>query len=184
MDVTEEMINRAARGDTRAFEAIYRAYAGMVFNLAYRFAGSWDDAQDITQNVFLSVHKNLKHFEIRSSIKTWIYRITVNTSLNHRRKWANAKHQHISFDETLDAGHDNHRAKSLQEEEWRQRVDQMLERLPPDQKACMILRHIEQLSYQDIAETLKININTVRSRLKRAREALIKMRREVIQHDM
>lgn len=157
-----------------AFREIYRISSGYVYTVALKVTGSREDAEEVTQDVFLSVHKNLGSFQFKSSLKTWIYRITTNKAINAYRKNAKERGKKIPFDDAI-AVEDVRTGKTgdLDEEHNKKLVDSMLSSLPQDQRACMVLKDIEGLKYEEIAKVLRININTVRSRLKRAREKLI-----------
>ena len=173
-NIPNDTIIRAASGDMEAFEAIYRIASGYVYTVAVKVTGSREDAEEVTQDVFLSIHKNLSKFQFRSSIKTWIYRITTNKAINAYRKRAKDRGKKITFNDEVNLGEVNVAAPSaLGNEDNKKLVNSMLESLPPEQRACVVLKDIEGLKYEEIAKALKVNINTVRSRLKRAREKLI-----------
>ena len=173
-EIANQILIKASEGDINAFEEIYKAAGTYVYNIAFRMTGNAEDAEEITQDVFLKIHKNLKYFQFRSTIKTWIYRITVNTAINTSKKRAKELNRRLDFDENI-----LHRPTTevlkerLDKEENEVLVKKLLNLLKPEQRACVVLRDIEGLSYKEIANTLRININTVRSRLKRARGALL-----------
>ena len=182
-DLSDDIIIKAQEGDIGSFELIYKATAGFVYNVAHRVVYNTQDAEEITQEVFLNVHHKLKNFRFGSSLKTWIYRITVNCAINHSKKLARERERKAEYKGNLnpwqllsESASDNHRHKET--------IEMFLKILNPDQRICVVLRSIEGLSYQQIAETLKISINTVRSRLKRAREKLLAMRKEVIKDEL
>ncbi|MGA1823788.1 MAG: RNA polymerase sigma factor [bacterium] len=184
-DISKNIIERAARGDAQAFDILYRATADFIYTIVFRITNNHDNAEDITQDVFIKIYKNLKSFHFYSSFKTWAYRIAVNTAINACRKEAKnmeGRDEYI-FDMTRypsqgGALDDN---KNVDE----QRIASLLALLNPDQRACIVLREIEGLNYKEIAEVLNVNINTVRSRLKRAREALLGYKkREEIKHEL
>lgn len=180
-DISRDTIKLASEGNIEAFENIYKKTSIFVYNVAFRIAGRREDAEEITQDVFVKIHNNLTGYRFESSLKTWIYRITVNTALNHIKKNKKENEGKLSYD---DAIYNENLQKPAQigenQEDQKLVIDTLLKNLNPDQRTCVILRNIEGLSYQEIAESLKININTVRSRLKRAREILIKCRKEVM----
>ena len=173
-EIANETLIKAAQGNINAFEEIYNAASNYVYNIAFRITDNAEDAEETTQDVFLKIHKNLKYFQFRSTIKTWIYRITVNTAINASKRRVREFKRRLDFDENI-----LHRPASevlkqrLDKQENEVIVKKLLSLLNPEQKACVVLRDIEGLSYQEIADSLRININTVRSRLKRAREALL-----------
>lgn len=176
MDVSDDILKEAAQGNVEAFEMIYKTYAGFVYNVAFRFLRHEEDAREVSQEVFWNVYQKLKHFRFESSFKTWIYRITVNHTINYRKKMS--RHQAVSYEEHLDRGQVQENSQLNQEDQTKM-VDQLLQHLNPEQKLCIILRHIQGLSYEEIAQTLNVNINTVRTRLNRAREKLLTLKEKV-----
>ncbi len=173
-NIPENTLIRASEGDMEAFEEIYRTASGYVYTIALKVTGNREDAEEVTQDVFLSVHKNLGSFRFRSSFKTWIYRIATNRAINSYRKRSKERGRKVPFDDKIaaeEAGAPG--VSSLDEEHRKKLVNAMLESLPLEQRACVVLKDIEGLKYEEIARVLGININTVRSRLKRAREKLV-----------
>ncbi|MGB2600837.1 MAG: RNA polymerase sigma factor [Candidatus Omnitrophota bacterium] len=173
-DIPRELIEKAAEGNMDAFEEIYRKASGYVYTIALRVTGNISDAEEVTQDVFLSVHRNLRKFRFAASFKTWIYRVTMNRAINLYRKRKKDEGPRVRFED----GNELDTLATVKEETFdkedsRVRVNAMLEGLLEDQKVCLVLKDIEGLSYQEIADTLKIKINTVRTRIKRAREKLI-----------
>ena len=186
-DISIEIIQQAISGNMHAFQHIYNTTAGFVYSTALRIMHNTADAEEITQEVFLKIYKNLKKFQFQSSLRTWIYRITANTAINEyrRRKNRQQKSEHYTIECAPDQTEITKFDTTLEQKEYRDALVSLLNILNPDQKICLLLREIEGLNYQEIAETLQININTVRSRLKRARETLIKYRKsEVITHEL
>jgi len=173
-DISRETLEQACRGDMEAFEQVYRKTCGFVFNVALRVTNSRHDAEEVTQDVFMKIFRKLKTFGFRSSFRTWLYRITVNTAINSLRKQAKERRQQDDYDTVIrtQGGYDP-RGSAAEQGDNEQLVAAALAGLNPDQRTCIVLREIEGLSYQEISEALRININTVRSRLKRAREVLL-----------
>jgi len=173
-EITRELITQAAGGDTDAFEDIYRKASGYVHTIALRITNNTEDAEDVTQEVFVSLHKSLWKFRFKSSFKTWIYRVTVNRAITLYNKRKKKQTGTVPFEEHMERSDGPYEEISeLENKEREELVAQMLEVLPPEQRACVVLKEIEGLKYEEIAKTLKIKINTVRSRLKRARGKLI-----------
>ena len=173
-NIPEDTLIKASKGDMEAFEEIYRIASGYVYTVAIKVTGNREDAEEVTQDVFISIHKNLRSFRFRSSFKTWIYRIATNKAINSYRKRSKERGKKIPFDDEIAAEEiGTPGVSSLDEEHRKKLVSVMLESLPLEQRACVILKDIEGLKYEEIARALNININTVRSRLKRAREKLI-----------
>ncbi len=173
-DISRETIEEAASGNKDAFARVYQAASGFVFTLAYRIAGNKEEAEEITQDVFLKIHRHLGDFQFRSSFKTWLYRIAVNTALNAHKRLRKERMRRVDVEDIENTpapvGHDASGTQDL--------VRGLLEKLNPVQRACITLREIEGLSYEEMARALRVNINTVRSRLKRARVALIALGRK------
>jgi RNA polymerase sigma-70 factor, ECF subfamily len=173
-EIARETIEKASGGDMEAFEQIYNAAADFVYTVARRTTGNADKAADVTQEVFLKIYKNLKKFQFRSSFKTWLYRITVNTSISAHNKNVKAGKKLSAYRDELDHICDQTpTGKEALEIQSKDDLELFMRKLNPQQKTCLILREMEGLSYKEIAKALGIKINTVRSRLKRAREALI-----------
>ena len=178
-DITEDLIRAAAEGDRRAFEEIYRSFSGFVFAVALRMMRSRPDAEEITQDVFIKVYKNLGRFEARASFKTWIYRITVNTVSDACKKGSREKRKQSDYETYEAAGQQEPDApRNLEKEQVENQAEKLLSRINPAQRMCSVLREIEELSYDEVAKALNVNINTVRTRIKRGREALMALARK------
>src|SRR3990172_11636710 len=176
-NITKDILGLASEGDIDSFEKIYRAACGFVYNVVLRVTGNREDAEEITQDVFLKVYRNLKNFKFSSSFKTWLYRITVNTALNHHRKELKQQKYKTLNDYDCKTEITPCQSKDIEDnEESKHQADKLLVQLSADQRTCVVLRNIEGLSYQEIADVLKINVNTVRTRLKRAREKLLSLK--------
>jgi RNA polymerase sigma-70 factor (ECF subfamily) len=177
------LINRCISGDEDAFALIVRNHQRMVYNVAYRFLGSREEAEELAQEVFLRVYKYLKSFEGKSSLKTWIYKITVNSALN-RQQWLKRRkqYQQISLEnsdpkdemslENKLAGSGVNPESSVLNIELQKKIECSLAALPKRLRIAIILRDIEGLSYEEISEALGINQGTVKSRIARARSAV------------
>lgn len=175
-DIDRELVIKAKNGDRAAFEEIYRLASGFVFNVALRVVRRHTDAEDVTQEVFVKMHKNLGQFGFQSSLKTWLYRITVNTAISRCRKntgEAAAIAKYKSHLETEPAQEPF--ANPIHQKDNETIVATLLAKLAPDQRTCIILREMEGLAYSEIAEIMNIPMNTVRSRLYRARETLLEL---------
>jgi len=174
-EIPQGTIIKAREGEKAAFEAIYRAASGFVYTVALRITNNPQEAEEVTQDVFLKVYRHLAEFEFRSSFTTWLYRISVNTALNAYKRLARERSRRVDLSDTSDRQEFAVAAPEVgQDEDNERRVARLLEKLKPHQRACIALREFEGLSYQQIAEVLKVKINTVRSRLKRAREVLLR----------
>jgi len=174
VDLFTDIVKQAAQGDMGAFEQIYKKACGFVYSIALRIANNKSDAEEVTQDVFMQIFKNLKNFEFKSSFKTWAYRITVNTAINKYKQASREKYHRLEYESVANRiSVMDKTAEFINKESAEERVASFLRVLDPEQRACILLREIEGLSYKEMSEVLKININTVRSRLRRARGALL-----------
>lgn len=175
IEISRQTLEKAASGDLDAFEEIYKAASGFVYTLALRVTRDAFSAQEVTQDVFLKVYQSLKNFAFRSSFKTWLFRIAVNMAISScRKRKRDRKYQQPLDEQKVASSLDSDPAQKAYHLDNEQKLDDALKPLNPDQRACLVMREIQGLSYQEIALSLAIPINTVRSRLKRARLILIK----------
>jgi RNA polymerase sigma-70 factor (ECF subfamily) len=170
-----------------AYEELIGRYEQPVYNIAYRLLGSQTDACDVVQEVFLKIFRGVNAFREQSSLRTWVYRIAVNEAHNHRRWFArHCRHEVPIERETMDHegffefARDPARSPYEQalDSETRTLIEQALTRINPIFQTAVVLRDIQNLSYEEIAEILQISLGTVKSRILRGREAL---RRELTQ---
>ncbi|MFH1441517.1 MAG: sigma-70 family RNA polymerase sigma factor [Candidatus Omnitrophota bacterium] len=174
INIAIEVLEKASEGDIAAFEEVYKAASSFVYNVALKITRNSAEAEEVTQDVFMKIYHKLKDFDFRSAFKTWLYRITVNTAINQYNKSQRDVKDRVDYDGIVESlpGSSSTEKNAIQSEN-EQRLNILLDALSPEHKACLILREIEGLSYEEIAAALKIPVNTVRSRLKRAREALL-----------
>ncbi|MCR4771424.1 MAG: sigma-70 family RNA polymerase sigma factor [Oscillospiraceae bacterium] len=176
----KEVIGAVLSGDKDAYEKLVLEYHKSVYNIALRMTGSPEDACDITQDVFFKAYRSLKHFRGSASFGSWIYRVASNMSIDHLRR---RKRQHTAETVYLDDSREGERPAEipdvsgepygeLERKEMRRAVCEGLDMLPEEQKLILVLREVNGLSYTEIAETLKIELSTVKSRLYRARARL------------
>src|SRR6516225_9092673 len=173
-------------GSEDAYDWLISRYHQPIYSLVYRILTDPTDAADTTQEVFLKVFRGIKRFNGQCSLKTWLYRIAIHEASNQRRWWFRHKGRETSIEtredengkvcgisETLvDPGESPH--EILAHEEVRARVEQELQQVPEPYRTTVVLRDIEGLSYEEIAEILQISLGTVKSRLIRGRDALKK----------
>ena len=172
-------------GSEDAFEWLIAHYNQPVYSLVYRILDDPSDAADTTQEVFIKIFRGIKNFNADSSLKTWIYRIAVHEASNQRRWWFRHKLQEtpieppvgeegpLSIKERL-VDHGKSPLQNVYDEELRARVETELKALAEPYRTTVILRDLEELSYEQIAEVMQISLGTVKSRLVRGREALRK----------
>jgi len=177
-EIAKDTLIKASQGDAQAFEEIYKATSSFVYNVAFRVVNNREDASEVAQEVFMIIYRKLKDFRFESSFKTWLYRVTANYAINYAKK--NSRAKTVPFEETFGEGAVESEAHvQMDQEDKGQLVEKLLGELNPDQRACVVLRDIQGLSYEEIAKALNININTVRSRLKRSREKLLSLKGRV-----
>ncbi len=167
-----------------SFDELFRHYQSMVFNLTFRILGDREEALDASQEVFFAIYRKLNRFRGESSLKTWIYRIAVNRASNRCRWWNRLRRRgtvsldgHLTGDnsgslaDTLRAGGDTPE-EALLIREKRLEIERLLLRLPIQQRIAVVMRDVEGLSYEEIAESLQVSLGTVKSRIARGREEL------------
>jgi len=173
-------------GSEEAYNWLIGRYHQPIYSLVHRILTDPADAADTTQEVFLKVFRGIKRFNGQCSLKTWLYRIAIHEASNQRRWWFRHKSKETSmegrqdengnsfgFCETL-ADRGESPLEIFAHEEVRARVEQELKQVPEPYRTTVVLRDIEGLAYEEIAEVLQISLGTVKSRLIRGREALKK----------
>jgi RNA polymerase sigma-70 factor (ECF subfamily) len=174
------LVQSCAAGDDDACARLVADHQRMVYQLALHLLGDPQEALDLSQDVFLRVFRTLSQFRGQSALKTWIYRIVINQASN-RQRWWRRRHraQQVSLDEHMDvhgefpaAHHDATPEQALGQKETADAVWRVLDGLPFDQRAVVVLREIDGLSYDEIADSLGVAVGTVKSRLARARQQL------------
>jgi len=159
----EEIIERAKDGEEEAMEQIFMNFKDMVYNVCYRMCGRREDAEDWTQETFLRAFSALKGFRGDSSLATWLYRIAVNVCLSNLRK-----KRTVSFDE-VEYKMGNEKDED-EDDDLVEQVQAVLAQLPPLYRTVLILRHFEELSYEEIASVMKTSVGSVKIALHRARK--------------
>jgi RNA polymerase sigma-70 factor (ECF subfamily) len=181
------IITELRAGSDDAYAWLIARYHQPVYSLVYRIIHDPADAADTTQEVFIKVFRGIKNFNGEASLKTWIYRIAVHEASNQKRWWFRHKRQECTIEAPDSAQDDNDRALGLKDtladendspfdsyahEEIRARVEAELKEVAEPYRTTLILRDIEGLSYEEIAEILQVSLGTVKSRLTRGRDAL------------
>jgi RNA polymerase sigma-70 factor, ECF subfamily len=163
-----------------AYEELIERYQQAVYAMVYRLLGNSTDASDVVQDVFLKVFRSVASFREQISLRTWIYRIAVNEAHNHRRWFTRHCRHEVSIEHerddqlgvecTADPGRSPF--EQALNNENRTLIEQALGRINPVFRTAVVLRDIENLSYEEIAEILQLSLGTVKSRILRGREAL------------
>jgi RNA polymerase sigma-70 factor, ECF subfamily len=170
-------------GEEAAYETLIQRFEHPVFNVVSRLMDDPSDAADVVQEVFLKVFRNVANFRGDSSLKTWIYRISVNEARNHRRWFSRHRRQEVGLDSDPaearnyeDSLPDPGRSpfEAMADHETHLLIEDALSKVNPKFRAALVLREIEGLSYEEISEILDVSLGTVKSRILRGRDALRK----------
>jgi RNA polymerase sigma-70 factor (ECF subfamily) len=177
----EQLVIDLQAGREEAYERLIAKFQQPVYNLAYRLLSDTGDACDVTQEVFLKVFRNVGQFRAQSSLRTWVYRIAVNESHNRRRWLFRHRHNEVGLEEEFEDSEPRERAlqdgarspfERAFDREKQVLIEEALTRINPSFREAVVLRDLEDLSYEEIADILQISIGTVKSRILRGREAL------------
>jgi len=178
------ILDQANPGINLTFDELFERFSSMVFGLVYQILGDREEAMDVSQEVFLTVYRKLDTFRGESSLKTWIYCIAVHKAANRFRWWNRLRRRGtVSLEEHLAKSPNqelswNLRSRDQSPEdilllrEERSEIERKLLEIPLQQRIAVIMRDIEGLSYEEIAESLKVSLGTVKSRIARGREEL------------
>jgi RNA polymerase sigma-70 factor, ECF subfamily len=175
-----ELVTELQAGSETAFDWLVTHYHGPVYNLILSMLGDTSDAADGTQEVFLKAFRGIGGFRQGSSLKTWLYRIAIREALNHKRWFKRHLQRNVSIDAEPEEGHSVIEIEDLgatpfdqlAAHEIQHAVQQALQEIPQVFRGAVILRDLEGLSYEEIAEVLECSVGTVKSRILRGRRAL------------
>lgn len=169
--VSQQIINQARNGDTRAFREIVDEYQAFAYSVSYRFLGNAEDAEDVVQEAFIRLWKNLKNYKSEVKLTTWLYRIIANLCLDFlksvygRQRKNKVDVEHISL---YSVGSD----QSMQAGELNELIQEAAAALTPKQKAVFILRDLEGLSVEEVCGILSMSAGNVKSNLYYARQQM------------
>lgn len=182
----EPLVRAAQQGDAAAFRQLYDRYRDVVYKTAYRLIGSRQDAEDVTQEVFVTIYRRLSTFDFRSSFKAWCYRITVNACYDRLRKRQRRApyrggNPDVETGSSLFGGRSGGRLPDdeLARLDIQYHTEQALQKLKPDLRTALVLKEMQGLSYKEIASVLDCSEGTVASRLARARQQVAAYLRSV-----
>src|ERR1700738_3913580 len=175
-----ELVTELQAGSETAFDWLVTHYHGPVYNLILSMLGDTSDAADGTQEVFLKAFRGIRCFRQGSSLKTWLYRIAIREALNHKRWFKRHLQKNVSIDAEPEEGHSAIEIEDLgatpfdqlAAHEIQQAVQQALQEIPEVFRGAVILRGLEGLRYEEVAEVLECSVGTVKSRILRGRRAL------------
>jgi RNA polymerase sigma-70 factor (ECF subfamily) len=171
----DELIERCLAGDQHAWEQIVRMHWRKVFNVAYKFVGKHDEAEDLTQDIFLKIFKSLSSFDRRANFQTWLISVSRNLCIDHYRS---VRKERETIDRDVDPGDlmpVSVEVSPYAQLEHRDRVSMLREAmtaLPETLRTAVLLRDIQELTYQEIADRLELPEGTVKSRINRGRTEL------------
>jgi len=185
------LVARLKARDLNAFEELVALFERPVYSICFRLLGDAEEARDAAQETFIRIYSNLGGFREASGLKTWIYRIAINQAINQQRWWRRRhRDQTVSLelsrgdsDATLDQFMPSRGASPEQQaisHERHGRIMTALGEVRPEYRVALVLREIEEMSYDEIAETLSISVGTVKSRIARGREELRKKVKDFI----
>jgi RNA polymerase sigma-70 factor (ECF subfamily) len=177
----DDLIRRTREGDLRSFGILVRRYQRKVYFLALRMVKNHDAADDIAQETFINAYNAIGSFKLGYNVFTWLYRICMNASINHLKRGRRVMTESRFEEETKPLERAAVGANPLDhcmEKEMERRIGEAIDSLSPKYKAVFVLRIFEEMSYEEIAESLEISVGTVMSRLYRAREKLQEMLKE------
>jgi RNA polymerase sigma-70 factor (ECF subfamily) len=181
-DALEALIQRCLRGDQGAWEAIVKQHRRKVFNVAYKFVGKHDEAEDLTQEIFLKIFKALDTFDRRANFQTWLISVSRNLCIDHYRS---VRKERETIDRDVDANELTPASpviSPIAALEQRDRVTllrQALAELPDTLRTAVVMRDLQELSYQEIATRLDLPEGTVKSRINRGRTELARQVRKL-----
>jgi RNA polymerase sigma-70 factor (ECF subfamily) len=181
-DTVETLIQRCLQGDQRAWDLIVRQYWRKVFNVAYKFVGKHDEAEDLTQDIFLKIFKSLDSFDRRANFQTWLISVSRNLCIDHYRS---VRKERDTIDRGIDAADlspastDAGPIAALEQRDRVVLLRQALAALPETLRTAVLLRDIQELSYQEIADQLRLPEGTVKSRINRGRTELARQIRRL-----
>ena len=173
-----EMISRCQQGDQEALKEIFDKYHKKVYSIAYGVVRQREEALDIVQDVFIKLFRSIKNFKGKSHFYTYLYRMVMNTAIDHKRKAGKQFMPSLDEEGSFQPSDDVEKGpeKVLLQKELEERVKLAMDKLPAEQKAALIFRDVEGFSYQEMAEAMGCSIGTVMSRLhygrKRMQESL------------
>jgi RNA polymerase sigma-70 factor (ECF subfamily) len=181
-DDIDALIRRCLGGDQLAWEAIVQQYRRKVFNVAYKFVGKHDEAEDLTQDIFLKIFKSLDTFDRRANFQTWLISVSRNLCIDHYRS---VRKERETIDRDVDTADLSAAAPGptqIAALEQRDRVELLREALgslPKTLRTAVLMRDLQELSYHEIARELRLPEGTVKSRINRGRSELARQIRKL-----
>ena len=178
----DRLIEECLKGDQAAWEVIVRQHWRKVFNLAYKFVGKHDEAEDLTQDIFLKIFKALGTFDRRANFQTWIISISRNLCIDHYRSVRKEREtiaREIDASTLTPASKDVGPLRALEHQDVRDLLRRALDQLPVALRTAVVMRDLQELSYHEIAQALELPEGTVKSRINRGRIELARQVRRL-----
>ncbi len=172
-----ELITKAISGREDSFEELVRRYQRPIINYVFRMLGNYDASLDVTQEVFIKVYNSMSRYSAEYKFSTWLYKIAHNASIDYLRRHHNQE-QSLEVENEDGTYQIQYESKHLSPEqerersEWREEIATVVKRLPAGYRELILLRHTQDLSYDEIAEVTNLPLGTVKNRLFRAREMM------------
>jgi RNA polymerase sigma-70 factor (ECF subfamily) len=182
---TEALVERCLAGDQAAWDQILRQHWRKVFNLAYKFVGRHDEAEDLTQDIFLKIFKALHTFDRRANFQTWLISISRNLCIDHYRsvrKERETMARDVDASQLTPVSRERGPHSQLEQTDLKNLVRLALAELPPALRQAVVLRDLQEFSYQEIADQLGLPEGTVKSRINRGRLELARQLRRLQSH--
>jgi len=181
-----QLIDEALEGNSAAFGDLVRQYQDRLYSAVVHIVGCRSEAEDVVQDAFVQAFVKLKTFKRNSRFYTWLYRIAFNVSISRRRR----RKIEISVEQARDATGDEPADQSdspsepIERAERSEKLQQAMQMLTEEHRSIIVLRHMEECAYEEIAEILDISVGTVRSRLHRARAQLLENLKEIMPEEV
>src|SRR5919106_1674081 len=181
-EAIEALIQRCLNGDQTAWDTIVHQYWRKVFNVAYKFVGKHDQAEDLTQEIFLKIFRSLDTFDRRANFQTWLISISRNLCIDHYRSVRKEREtidRDVDANELTPASRDPGPVAALEQADRVMLLRQAMAALPDTLRTAVLMRDIQELSYQEIADALRLPEGTVKSRINRGRTELARQIRKL-----
>jgi RNA polymerase sigma-70 factor, ECF subfamily len=185
-EAIEALIERCLNGDQSAWELVVRQYRRKVFNVAYKFVGRHEEAEDLTQDIFLKIFRSLGTFDRRANFQTWLISVSRNLCIDHYRS---VRQERQSIDRSVDPGDLAPAAPgggpiaALEQQDRVALLREAMAALPESLRTAVLMRDLQEFSYQEIADRLHLPEGTVKSRINRGRTELARQIRKMRGHD-
>ena len=168
----EYLIKRCKSGDMEAFELLIEQYQVKIYNVAYRMMGNEQDAFDMAQEICIKIYRSIEQFSFQSKFFTWVYRITVNTCLDELRKMAKERTVGEDIEQLRMIDHRPNPEETYLIKEQRGQIEEAITTLAEEYRMAIILRDLQEMTYEEISGILELPLGTVKSRIARGRRQL------------